>query len=459
MYNSTVCFYSYNNEGERIYMGKIIKQHKKAIIYFLGLLLFVPWIFTLNLGNFDDTFTLRILQHSIPQIIRLDALDVHPPLYYIILKLFFNVTFISHASPFIQIIAGRLFSALIFLITLFVMRVVLEKLLNKHVPFTLTLSVCLLPTILWYSTDIRMYSLSALFIAYELNSIINFNRNHQTKDIILATLFAALGAWTHYFTAIIAGLMLFYSFIMNKKGRISYLISGICFFILFTPWLKVSMNQMASVNHSYWIKNQLAEYLNVFCYSRLSGILGNKLACYFSLLFIGCLFYTAFKTLKTFNQEFRKYYMMVSVILFGTIILGFILSILIRPIFQARYVYGISMIYFVMNLPLIQKLLTTYSNSIIKWGFLGMVSIGVLFNLALGAVNSVKNIKIIQNVSKLEKSPVTQVKCDHELKPVTLMNSFLVQNKTFTTKHYDELSDACQSKMLFKNIYPNIKDK
>lgn len=75
MYNSTVCFYSYNNEGERIYMGKIIKQHKKAIIYFLGLLLFVPWIFTLNLGNFDDTFTLRILQHSIPQIIRLDALD------------------------------------------------------------------------------------------------------------------------------------------------------------------------------------------------------------------------------------------------------------------------------------------------------------------------------------------------------------------------------------------------
>lgn len=80
MYTSKVCFYSYNNnERERICMVKNIKQHKKAIIYFLGLLLFVPWIFTLNLGNFDDTFTLRMLQHSIPQIIRLDALDVHPP--------------------------------------------------------------------------------------------------------------------------------------------------------------------------------------------------------------------------------------------------------------------------------------------------------------------------------------------------------------------------------------------
>lgn len=339
------------------------------------------------------------------------------------------------------------------------MRVVLEKLLNKRIFFAFTLSVCLLPTILWYSTDIRMYSLSALFIACELNSIINFNRNHQTKDIILATLFAALGAWTHYFTAIIAGLMLLYNFTMNKKGRISYLISGIFFFILFTPWLKVSMNQMASVNHSYWIKNQLAEYLNVFCYSRLSGILGNKPACCFSILFIGCLFYTAFKTLKMFNQEFRKYYMMVSIILFGTIILGFILSILIRPISQARYVYGISMIYFVMNLPLIQKLLTTHSNSIIKWGFLGMVSIGVLFNLALGAFNSIKNVKIVQSVTQLEKSSVTRINCDHELRPVALMNSYLVKDKTFTTKHYDELSDTCQSEVLFKNIYPNIKNK
>ena len=35
-------------------MLKSIKQHKKAIIYCLGLLLFVPWIFRLNLGNPDE---------------------------------------------------------------------------------------------------------------------------------------------------------------------------------------------------------------------------------------------------------------------------------------------------------------------------------------------------------------------------------------------------------------------
>lgn len=86
-----------------------------------------------------------------------------------------------------------------------------------------------------------------------------------------------------------------------------------------------------------------------------------------------------------------------------------------------------------------------------------MVSIGGLFNLALGAVNSVKNVKIVQNVSQIKKSSNNYINCYHELKPVILMNSYLVQNKTFSTKHYDELSDTCQSKVLFKNIYPNIK--
>ena len=82
-------------------MLKSIKQHKKAIIYCLGLLLFVPWIFRLNLGNPDDTFTLRMLQHSIPQIIHLDSLDVHPPLYYIILKNIFILLSLFDVSFYI----------------------------------------------------------------------------------------------------------------------------------------------------------------------------------------------------------------------------------------------------------------------------------------------------------------------------------------------------------------------
>lgn len=91
-------------------------------------MLFILWAFRIALINTDNTFTLRLVQHPVSELIRLDSMDVYPPLYYLILKLFFSVTFISHASPFVQIIAGRLFNVLLFGITLVVMRNVLNKL-------------------------------------------------------------------------------------------------------------------------------------------------------------------------------------------------------------------------------------------------------------------------------------------------------------------------------------------
>ena len=328
-------------------MEKQTNKKKKTVIllYIITIILLILWAIRLDLINMDNIFTLRMIQHPFSEIIKLDSMDVHPPLYYIILKIFFNITFISHASPFVQVVAGRLLNVLFFMVTLIVMRSILNKTIHQQYSFLFLLLVSLFPTVIWQSTGIRMYSLSALFIACELNSIINYNRNKRLKDIILATVFASLGAWTHYFTAIIAGLLLFYNFVGEKHKRIPYLISGIAFFISFVPWLQISMNQVRSVEHSYWIKNQIAEYFNVFMYQKLGELLNDKASMCFTILFLICLMYITFKTLKSFNAEFKKYYVMIAMVRLGTIVLGFVLSVIIRPIFQERYVYGVSLIF------------------------------------------------------------------------------------------------------------------
>ena len=153
------------------------KKRYNMILHVIVGLLLILWAFRIDLINTDNTFTLRLVQHPVSESIKLDALDVHPPLYYLILKLFFTVTFISHASPFIQIIAGRLFNVLLLGITLIVMRNILNKLTNQKSSFAFLSLVCLFPMVIWHSTGIRMYVLSALFIACELNSIINYNRD------------------------------------------------------------------------------------------------------------------------------------------------------------------------------------------------------------------------------------------------------------------------------------------
>lgn len=446
-----------------------MKKGKRKLYHILCIIvmaLLFLWTLRINLVNMDDTFTLRMLQHSILEIIKLDSLDVHPPLYYIILKLFFNITFISHASPYVQIIAGRLFSVLIFFVTLAVMRSILNKITNQRYSLMFLGLVILFPTVLWHTTEIRMYGLSALFIACELNEIINYNCNRRLKDIILATVFASLGAWTHYFTAIIAGLLLFYNFVIEKKKRISYCISGIVFFISFIPWLRISITQISSVKHSYWIKNQIGEYFNAFVYQKLGRILGNNLSFVFSILFIICLVYITVKTLKKFNLEFKKYYMMVTVCLYGTILLGFVLSILIRPIFQGRYVYGILVVYFIMTLPLINKFVADgiqdKRDKIIKYGLFLLIGIGTILNVLFGVFYDLRGIMIYQEIEKIECSPNKVIIVDHyKSKDVPLMNSFLAQDKTFIIKNYTKISDTgtCQSRKLFENVYPNIKNK
>lgn len=449
-------------------MNKLTTKKKKIyyVLSVIAIILLFLWTFRIDLVNMDDTFTLRMLQHPIPEIIKLDSLDVHPPLYYIILKIIFNITFTSHASPYIQIIIGRIVNVLVFLITLIIMRNILNKLTNKRFSLMFLGLVILFPTVLWHTTDIRMYSLSALFISCELNAIINYNNNQCLKDIVLATIFASLGAWTHYFTAVIAGLLLFYNFVMERHKRISYFISGVIFLCLFTPWLKISMNQISSVKNNYWIKNQIGEYFNAFVYQKLSRILGNNLSFCFSVLFIGCLVYIAIRTLDNFSSNFKKYYIMVSTCLYGTILLGFILSVLIRPIFLGRYVYGISLIYFIMTLPLISEFIISRvrgkKDKIIKYGIISLIGIGTLLNILFGIFYDLRGIKIYQETEKLEQSSNKTIIVDrYKSRDVPLMNSFLAQDKTFIVKDHNKLSDTgtCQSRKLFKSIYPNIKDE
>lgn len=162
--------------------------------------------------------------------------------------------------------------------------------------------------------------------------------------------------------------------------------------------------------------------------------------------------------MKSFSSEFQKYYAMVTIVLFGTILLGFILSVLIRPIFQGYYVFGISLIYFIMTLPLIAAFFGSLNNNIkrtVKGCLILLICAGTALNLLLGAYYNLKNVNVYRNAQHLENSSVKVINADDEKVPTLLMNSYIVQNKTFTNKHYGHLTS--QSDKLFKGIYPNIK--
>lgn len=64
------------------------KKRYNTILYVIVGLLLILWAFRIDLINTDNTFTLRLVQHPVFELIKLDALDVHPPLYYLNFKTF-----------------------------------------------------------------------------------------------------------------------------------------------------------------------------------------------------------------------------------------------------------------------------------------------------------------------------------------------------------------------------------
>lgn len=434
------------------------KNHISKYIYIYIFLLIILWIIQLNLVSPDEAFTLRLIQHPINEIIKLDAMDVHPPLYYILLKIFFNITFINHFSPFLQIIMARIFSLGIFFITLILLSYLLSKLLNKKISIKILLGSILLPLTLYYITNIRMYSLAALFITCELLFIYKFNSNSKNIYVFVLTFFSICAAWTHYFSAVIAGILLLYNFIdaiiyKQKKYIIAYLSSGIVFFISFLPWIFISLTQVKNISNNYWITNNIYNYIGMFCYQRLSELVGFNFSNIFSILMIILFFCIIFSTLKSINNcQYKKYYRMILITFLSTIFIGFLLSIIIRPIFVPRYAYPIFIIFIIFNLPILITYFKNENRKIIKITFSILIGIGTFSNLIFGAYNIPKDYQIINYANKLKEDKTIYLNNNTP----KLLLSYYFSDKTVITSN-DDLKYTVQSDKLFHEIYPNIK--
>ncbi|WP_225426402.1 hypothetical protein [Apilactobacillus timberlakei] len=199
--------------------------------------------------SMDEYYTLDIIRYDLKTMINKDLLDVHPPLYYILLKIFLYITLPFKHSLVIEIIMGRIFSIIISMISL----VYLFK-INKYFKICLSKSTQLfifliLPNVIGIENlnlepmmNLRMYSLAALFVVATWYYILKFNFENNFRSIFLVIVFAELSAYTHYYAAMMSGLFILFYFILfyfkkNKTMYSIYFFSGLLYLILYLPWI------------------------------------------------------------------------------------------------------------------------------------------------------------------------------------------------------------------------------
>ncbi|WP_165807741.1 hypothetical protein [Apilactobacillus micheneri] len=298
----------------------------------------------------DEIFTLTLVHSNYLDIIRTDALDVHPPLYYLILKGIFGILLFYKHTLLSEIIVGRLFSILCACISFIYIRKV-SKLIGIKVAWIYQLILMLLlpnvlglfnynfhqPMDLQPIINIRMYSLAAMFLVMGFYYLIIFSYHKHIGQLIISLLFFELSAYSHYFTAMMAGLFLFCYFIraLYRKeyfDTIKYLFSGIMFLVLYIPWILYGIRkQMIHASQGFWISRHflLQNFLEI---------------AFFAIIFI-IPFCWMLKDDKIKAKEILIILFMVN---FLTVLLSSLMSLYSTPMLLLRYMYPSLLIYEVL---------------------------------------------------------------------------------------------------------------
>lgn len=182
-----------NRDMEKIFVkfkaGNFEKYYIWAILFFASTLRFSGllkrdfW--------YDESFTGIAVKESFSEMIKMIINDVHPPLYYIALKIF--------SSFFDYNVFGiRLFSAIFGVLSVWAVYLVTKELFNRKAALWASIIVTVSPFAIQYSQEARMYSMLVFLILISAYFFLKGLRTEKRKYFVFWGVFMGFSMLTHY---------------------------------------------------------------------------------------------------------------------------------------------------------------------------------------------------------------------------------------------------------------------
>lgn len=327
------------------------KYHKWLLWVMFGgfALLYLSLCFNNNIWT-DEAFTIDLLRNSenMKEAVHGTVIDVHPPLYYIICRLVTNIFGI-------KLLVLKTVSIVPMIMTMIFGAWFLDKRIGGRSAVMYVLLVGFLPCSMEYAIQVRMYSWAILFVT--LCGIGAYEAYYRKKNVWWGlTILAGIGAaYTHYFALVavawIYGL-LFLVFVFSDRKRLGRWLLAVALSVIgYGPWLSVLLRQFGNVTESYWISEitfqTVLEYFGV--------LFGTDLP-YMTILFCVLLVTGIILAVCRIRREKDAtcvFALLCLAVLLGTAASGVLVSILMRPIFIARYLLpciGLLSMFFAISL-------------------------------------------------------------------------------------------------------------
>lgn len=195
------------------YMLKVIVQ-KWWVCAILGVLATLLIVLFMGRGQdvwFDESYSIVLAQQPFDKLLNLTAVDAHPPLYYVLLKVWGELFGWSE-------LALRGLSALLAALTVGVVIVLIRKLFTPRVALASLPFIVLAPFWIRYGYEIRMYALAGLIAALATLVLVSAIRKNNGRLWILYTVLVAAGMYTLYMTVVIWLAHAVWLFIYHRKN-------------------------------------------------------------------------------------------------------------------------------------------------------------------------------------------------------------------------------------------------
>lgn len=295
---------------------------------------------------YDELFTVGMIEHSYGDLIGFTARDVHPPLYYCIVKFFAELCKLF-APAWDTVVPAKIASLLPYFILLAYSVTLIRKRFGMFTGGFFLFCVISMPQLAAYTVEMRMYSWALLFVtAAFLHAYEAVRGNAVRLHGAALTFYGLAAAYTQYFACVAVAMVYLYVLLFflrkDKKSVRRWLLWAALSVAGYAPWLVSLCGQLAAVRENYWILPLSLRTLGgcvkfvmkpAFANETVNVVLAVALSAVCAAVLLGAVIKLYYN-----GRVCDASYIAAGVgVLVGLIMFGFAASMLFRPVFVYRY--------------------------------------------------------------------------------------------------------------------------
>lgn len=325
-------------------MKNILKKlTSNELLMFLLIFVFAAFFYLFNIGFSDlwsdEIYTKSMLEGSLSDFYSKFKNDLHPPLYYLGLKLF---TDLFGLNP----ISLRLFSVLGVLSTLLLGYFAGQRVFGRQGAIYFCLMLISVPMLATYSHQARMYTWASFATTGIFIYSYLFIKTKKNRDLALLFIFTVIAIYIHYYSlvaAVVANMFVFLYLLQTKNEKwVHHLFSLLFAALLFFPWLFMFIIQVKKVQHAFWAPEvSLKTVITCFTIPFTEQFWTTPYSNFFIILIYSLIVFTIFKSFTKSFSGYRLALWLSLLIFLGTLLVVAIISIVSQPILYSRYVMSI----------------------------------------------------------------------------------------------------------------------